>query len=58
MLGYTFTLISCNATTMVTNQPKIYLFRDSFTLRLCTCFECMGSQVYLICLSLTKATMH
>jgi len=30
---------------MVTKQSKRYLFRDSFTLRLCACAECMGSQV-------------
>jgi len=28
---------------VVTNQPKRYLFRDSYTLQLCACFEYIGS---------------
>jgi len=30
---------------MVTNQSKIYLFPDSFALRLCAYVECMGPQI-------------
>jgi len=44
MLGYIFSLISCNVTSMVTNQSKRDLLRDSYTLRLCACAEYMGSQ--------------
>jgi len=33
------------STIMVTNQSKRHLLRDSYTLRLCACAECMGSQV-------------
>jgi len=32
-------------TTMVTNQSKIYLFPESFAVRLCAYVECMGSQI-------------
>jgi len=39
----TFSFISYNVTTMVTNQSKRYLFPDSFTFRLCAYVECMGS---------------
>jgi len=56
-MGYTFSLISCNVTTMVTNQSKRFILWLFHFATFCLCWI-HGFASHLICLSLTKPTMH